>query len=370
MKYVITENGRVVVFNDDTPKQMSSFYNTGAKTRPMIKWPTFEETCIFYTIGKQTISIDRDFGLLVGLYIGDGWCDKNISSPKMHIANVDPGIISTYRDLVNRYLRDTNIVGYYTGVQSHDYYEQYDSAHGKFSISIPPEVRDDMLTMFGHGAYNKKIPLELFDTPTEFRWGLLSGLIDTDGCISHRSVVKSGKMQQSKYAQYATQSWDLAQGVQKLCMSLGINASCSIFYRDNIPEFTVLFSSIDMYRVRNKLSCASGKHKVLDEFTFGDAPNPKDTIPFDDKLHKMMLSHNGYDNGGVIFNNAKRRGYIVRETFMRYAPPEAVQYMDGMYGLDSRWETVYGVVYLPDDHTRDDIVKLSYEVKSENKKVS
>lgn len=370
MKYAITENGRAVVLNAETAQDLSSYSNIGASTRPLIKWPVFEETNIFTRIGDQTIALERDFGLLLGLYIGDGWVDKNVQCPKIHIANINDSVIDTFRSLTNRYLRHTDLIGHSTGAREHDYYPEYNSIHGKFSMGIPSGIRHAMIDLFGHGAYNKHIPHDLLHSPKEFRWGLLSGLIDTDGCITHRSVVKKGKMQQNKYAQYATQSWQLAKDVQMLCMSLGISTSISVVHRKGRPEFTLVMSTIDLYNRRHNLSCASGKQKVLDEFSFGAQVNPKDILPYDRNLHKLFLSHNGSAKGGSLFQRAKTGGFITRASFMQYASPKAIEYMQGAYGMDGRWELVLDIAYLPDDHSDMDIINKLSEVRRDIKKAA
>ena len=343
-----------------------------AKNNFLVTWPVVEESTIFTKIGTQTITLDRDFGMLLGLYIGDGWCDKNIAvSPKIHIASIDINIINAYRDLVNKYLRDTDIVGYATGNKHHDYYQEYDSTHGKLSICIPSSIRDDMITMFGHGAYNKMIPSSLLQSPEQFRWGLLSGLIDTDGSISHRSVVKHGKTQQNKHVTYATQSWRLAQDVQLLCMSLGICASITFIMRKDRYEFTVIMGSIDAYRQRANIQCVSGKDKVLDQFTFGDYPNPKDILPFDKDIKSAMnLRYADDPSAGVLINKAVRDGYMTRETFYRLAPDSAVSAMEEKYNTSTRWERVLGIIPLRDGHSDTDLINKIKEVKKNVKKVA
>jgi len=370
MKYAITENGRAVVLNAETAQDLSSYSNIGASTRPLIKWPVFEETNIFTRIGDQTMALERDFGLLLGLYIGDGWVDKNVQCPKIHISNINDSVIDTFRSLTNRYLRHTDLIGHSTGAKEHDYYPEYNSIHGKFSMGIPSGIRHAMIDLFGHGAYNKHIPHDLLRSPKEFRWGLLSGLIDTDGSITCRDAVLDGRTKQNKYAAYATQSWQLAQDVQLLCFSLGINASMSITYRKGRHEFAVILSTIDLHNSRHKLSCASGKQKVLDTFTFGNQVNPKDILPFDDELHALLLSHNGWYKGGGVFNVARRRGYMQRDTFFKYASPEAVDTMSGKYGTDNRWEQVLSIAYLPGGHTDIDLINKVCEVKREVKRVA
>jgi hypothetical protein len=153
-------------------------------------------------------------------------------------------------------------------------------------------------------------------------------------------------------------------------MSLGISTSISVVHRKGRPEFTLVMSTIDLCNRRHNLSCASGKQKVLDEFSFGAQVNPKDILPFDDELHGLLLSHNGYSHGGGSFYVARRRGYMQRDTFFKYASPEAVATMSGKYGTDNRWEQVLSIAYLPDGHTDIDLINKVCEVKREVKRVA
>lgn len=361
MNYAITENGRAISMDN------VKLHNMDARIKALVEWPQFEELTQSFVIGGREITLDKGFGHLLGLYIGDGWCDKN-KNRKIHIASVDNGIVSAYRNYINTYLRDKPINGYATGNNEHDYYSEYVSTHGKFSIDISNKVRRDIIRLFGHGAYNKHIPHELLSSPMDFRWGLLSGLIDTDGSVSHRDIIKHGKLQQNKLVNYSTQSWQLARDVQSLSMSLGVCASITISMRKERREFTVVIGSMDIYKLRHNLCCATDKAKKLDCFTFGNYPNPKDVLPFDQEIRDAMTEHDYNRRYQTVVDAAKRSGFIVRDTFYNVSPLPVVELMEKKYNTSSRWERVMGMSFMPDDHTDEDLILQIISMKRSKKK--
>ena len=78
---------------------------------------------------------------------------------------------------------------------------------------------------YEHTAHSKYIPENLFTTTEQFRWGLLEGLWYGDG--THKGKSK-----------YATVSIELAEGVHRLLLSLGLPAGIKkIIREEKRPEF-------------------------------------------------------------------------------------------------------------------------------------
>jgi hypothetical protein len=236
------------------------------------------------------------------------------------------------------------------------------------SITIKDDVRLSMISLFGHGAYNKTFPNYFLYTPADFRWGLLSGLIDTDGNVCVRYAMKKGKLGQNKSVSYATQSWALATNVQLLCMSLGINASLSLCYRKGRYEFIVAMSTIDTYDMREYLCCATSKKEIIDKFTFNGAPNPKNIIPFPPKYRDMCPCARDRSSNDVVISNAMRNGYITRDSFYKICPASVIDLANSEYNITARWERVIKIVSLPDSHTVDTLIDKIKEAKHDNKK--
>lgn len=79
------------------------------------------------------------------------------------------------------------------------------------------------LGLIGKRAWEKKLPPAVFATPTEWRWSLMQGLMDTDGWVESRRA-----------AYYTTTSPRLADQVADLARSLG----CFVTLTEKHPTYT------------------------------------------------------------------------------------------------------------------------------------
>ena len=76
----------------------------------------------------------------------------------------------------------------------------------------------------GHGAMNKQLPSFWVNTSAGFRWGLYSGLIDTDGTVVISALG-------NKAISYSTTSQKLAYEISGLIHSLGMSSSVTASQR-------------------------------------------------------------------------------------------------------------------------------------------
>nr|DAN55909.1 MAG TPA: Intein splicing domain [Caudoviricetes sp.] len=188
-----------------------------------------------YTLQEDNIEfkLNFDMGYLFGAIIGDGWVNNGEKSAKakpnsIMLATVHPGIKNKIEEILKEY-------GYEGKAYSHTEEHEFDNAiykHSKHTWGFKP-VASILRKYIGHGALNKQLPVFWCQTAQGFRWGLLSGLIDTDGTVS---ISKVGERRLA----YSTTSQKLAYEISGLIYSLGMSAGISIFTRKTgTVEYTV-----------------------------------------------------------------------------------------------------------------------------------
>lgn len=109
--------------------------------------------------------------------------------------------------------------------------------------------------LIGCGIQNQHLPTWWSNTCKKFRWGLLSGLIDTNGTIT-------------KFVGYSTASRILAHEFIALCNSLGLTCGLTIHKRKNKKdvEYCLFISRYDNETLQDKLLLNNPyKHKALTE---------------------------------------------------------------------------------------------------------
>lgn len=189
--------------------------------------------------------LNKNLGYLFGAIIGDGWVNHgDVEQNAIILASVSMEMKNTITGVLKEY-------GYNGKPYSKESPHEFDG-HQCFSIKTTwyhKETAQFLRDEIGHGAYNKKLPSFWLNTTAKFRWGLLAGLLDTDGTVG---TDKNGRVSVSYY----TVSEELAYGVQALCNSLGLTAGVSIFIRknkDNRKEFTVSLTNTSIMLAKKKL---------------------------------------------------------------------------------------------------------------------
>jgi len=339
-----TNNRRIVDLNKEEGIGNAYYINTPSGITIMIRKPVFIVNQLDITIGDMFCYATRKLGRLLGMFVGDGWVDNPEGTGHMLcLATIHLSMVDFYRESVNEYLRHGKppVLGYHQKNSTHSF-EDYESTHGKFSIGIALTERKAMVEMFGHRAANKTFPDNFLNTPEEFRWGFLSGLIDTDGSISlHIRKQKNGKLKYNKDARYSTTSRKLAGKVQLLAFSLGINASItSSPHNDGALEYIVLFSTKHITEKRDNLSLFHEENALaLSKFTLSKRAYYKDIVPFDKDIFTVIKKENVGLREPILqaFRNAFRKGYVPRDSISPF-------YKDGVKSLyDSRYD--YNVDY-------------------------
>jgi len=299
--------------------------------------------------------LTEEFGHLLGIMIGDGWVSKNnkleVNFNRISIANVDYDIKTAFEQGISNLLTAPRKI--YTKENPHDFrgHASYSEKHTITSVSLAGNFE----RWIGTGAENKHLPPWYLPTPKEFRLGLLTGLIDTDGsCYWSSTVAKKVRQLQ---VSYSTISPRLAQEIVTLCRSLGISARVS----DYGKEFRVQLSTTDIHTTKLNLR-ESSRANALKEFQ-STAISEKSTkfqiarhnqVPFGPQLFKIakstlkagMTKHNKDNKQASLYavaHKASKKGTISRVTareLIAHSDSYPSQWVDVVNNERVTWVTV------------------------------
>ena len=166
-----------------------------------------------------TFNLNSDLGYLFGAVIGDGWVNTTVKMNDVMLSTV-------YKDIGDRLTKTFEEYGYNKSpyyLEEEHLFDGKMRTHGKYTWNFKP-IAELLRQYIGHTAINKHLPEFWVNTSRGFRWGLLSGLIDTDGSVS---VSKLNKIMVS----YSTTSQTLAYEIVALANSLGLGCGITITKR-------------------------------------------------------------------------------------------------------------------------------------------
>jgi DNA-directed RNA polymerase beta' subunit len=151
--------------------------------------------------------LDKEFGIMVGLYIAEGCTDE--SSGLINIANIDVHVKAFVKQWFGKYnisyREETREMNVGEGVGTTSSIIGYSTIMARFFKKFT-----------GHLAPNKVVPDIAFTAPYEFKIGLLNGYYAGDGSVSKNSVSCSSV------------SPKLIEGIQMLCSQIGVFGKISI----------------------------------------------------------------------------------------------------------------------------------------------
>lgn len=311
-----------------------------------------------------TFNLNKDLGYVFGAIIGDGWIDKlkngiNHNKSKIMLASVEFSI----RDKITEVLISYGHSGNCYTIESPHEFEGHKCLSYKHSWSFLP-LRELFDKTIGKGAYNKQLPDWWLKTTPGFRWGLLSGLIDTDGSAR---VDDKNRL----YVKYDTVSQRLAYDFRSLCGSLGLNTSLTATKRPNrnFVEYTIFISTVQNDLLQRKLILQHSKKKeALQSFKFSINRNTYTYTP-NLPLNRLLELRSKIKGGSegqswkdvtVAIRKCEEYkndfGYFNREAALRVikSNPE-IFYNDGYWSKFKKivedenieWEVITSVVDLP-----------------------
>jgi DNA-directed RNA polymerase subunit beta len=172
----------------------------------------------------MTFALDRDFGWLAGAFVGDGWLNKAGDSSDSKNKNA---VMVSKRDEDFREAWKSIIKSYFTK-QHFTFTENPHTYEGLVALSHKLTCYNKVLAAYfrdnhSHSAEQKSLPYFWAKTSEEYRWGLLAGLIDSDGTVSEVSA-KSKKSAQFIIS-YTSVSKSLIFEIVALANSLGLTAT-------------------------------------------------------------------------------------------------------------------------------------------------
>lgn len=224
-------------------------------TVPRLREPVNGHAKTFHAIqfseeGGVEVPLDEKFGYLNGCFIGDGWTNNTKRPWDVMLANVSPDLREEYeatiRKIAGGFARGATLVKAPHEYQGHQCYSE------KLTINCLP-VANYFRSNIGHGAQNKHLPEFWVHSPAEFRWGLLAGLIDTDGSVS-KVKAKNKKGPQTQVS-FHTTSRRLAYEVVGLAHSLDLTATCSFSKITNAgnESWIIMFNYESIGKMQGKL---------------------------------------------------------------------------------------------------------------------
>ncbi len=245
-------------------------------------------------IVKGKALLTKEFGHFIGLMVGDGWISANnaISNTldrHICIASVEPGIAKAFESGVNALCQNDKPMCSIPAPHKYDGHDCYSEKHTISNASLAGNITE----WIGKGAGDKHLPAWFLYTPEDFRLGLLSGLIDTDGsaCWVKAKIKKTEQFQLS----YHTMSIRLAYEVVTLARSVGLTAKIT-GYKDKY--YSVNFYSRDLYEQQLAL-CLSHKDNAAAYDKFLKTTPSKASV---DKLGRTDL----VPFGAIIFERVKK----------------------------------------------------------------
>ena len=260
--------------------------------------------------GHIVTKIDFAYGQFLGCMAGDGWWDKRDYSSLYTVNNAKRAIhLSDLSEHNAKFMADwlANNIGQ-VEYRRKTQYAAFDSSrygdtitHTWFSpdTSIVAEALSHLLD--GHrdaetsGSKNKVIPAWAAYAPEDFRYGLICGLMSTDGSISVHTH-KDGRKQ--LLASFTSTSITLVKGMSSVLSSLGIPSRISVSKETvagNI-SWILTISTPEFKKAENNMLGMAHKDKLatlLQSVVAVDGKYNKPTvrIAFPECISSVVLKH-------------------------------------------------------------------------------
>lgn len=276
---------------------------------------------------ETTFNLNKDLGYLIGAMIGDGWVNSNPNGSngnQVMIATIHKPIANKITEIITSY--GYNHKPYSIGKEHK--FDGFDCYSVKYTWTYAP-VAKLLRKNIGTGTFNKKLPSWWLNTGKNFRWGLLSGLMDTDGCI--------GKYRDGMSFTYATVSRQLAYEILALCNSLDVNAGLSFHKRKHKDtfEYTITISPLSIDLLKKHLILFNPyKKERLDQIVYVGNKDMFMVTPNIslDRL-KELISH-------ISYSKDKANYFRVAEAIKIARKSECGGYLNTIYAkeiLDKYW---------------------------------
>ena len=219
---------------------------------------------------KSCLTLNHDLGWLIGIYIGDGWTGLKSRNNAVILSSVYPDIVEEVKRIVLSYLLEGDVTFF---KQKYPHSFRGKPSYSEKLIFSSRSWATFIASCIGHGAANKHLP-EFWQVAGEgFRWGLLAGLIDSDGTVS----INRTRLQPNPQIlfRYDTISETLAQEVAELGHSLGLVGTIG-FVKTPLGNdaYIVTFNKDSIDIISRKLILITRKYNdILCGFKMGNKRN-------------------------------------------------------------------------------------------------
>ena len=303
---------------------------------------------IKYQIVEET-ELDFELGHWVGVVVGDAWT----TWPKRGMvcySETHEELIEQFGKVVDRLFpgcgkmvtRRARHVDQEMGLDATSVYTVYNSN------GLARLVHEWFYVGDEHGAHNKQLPPWFVSAPEECLFGILSGLLDSDGSVS---LDKRGRL----VCGITTVSPVLVQQIGLLLRLLGIRYKVSVYERKNKPSrrtfYHVVLSNVDVYRCRDRIRLLHPKRREVLENLRPFTQDDRDIVPVPREIclwamKEAPIKTSQYDRASA----AKRQGYIRRDMAKSIAqlaeeakappPPSFEEWRRIVENEDVHWDVV------------------------------
>lgn len=260
--------------------------------------------------GSGYLDLDQGAGWALGMLIGDGWTDmaggrhKNVCCGKGHHEPIRKRLTAELR----RYVPDLH-----EGQSQTGYGKKRGSGNIKLQYSCM-ELAHLISDFIGKGAKDKHLPPFWSQATEEFRLGLLAGLLDSDGSLTHD---KNGRFA----VIYTTASEKLADQVCMLTTSLGIRTNRGHYSKKRKkagktivdgPYFHITLWTRDLQTQASRLDLAMPKKaevlKALEEKVFKHTATTakQDLVPISIGLLHHLSGQGPAALGSTLYSGLRR----------------------------------------------------------------
>jgi len=238
-------------------------------------------------------------------------------------------VVDQYKNFVSQLFKEEPHFGYQEGLSSMGESKKHLLTSTDFAGFIAPLV--------GSGDKGKHLPAFWFGAPRDFKLGLLSGIMDTDGsvCVTH------GKSRPQLQANVSSTSLRLIQECQQLFLTLGIRSRITFSKSTSTGnDFWILCpSSVDLWKIKDELIIAhEGNIRALNTCQPDEESGSyirTDIVPIDE-YDRQILSKKLWDKKSLTLYSTVRKGksYVTRSCALR-----AIEQV-GTDGLSPEWITL------------------------------
>ena len=210
-------------------------------------------------INSTVFTLDKEFGWVCGIYLADG----SMSGNSVKICKIHPIV----EDILRKFCKT-----YKFGFETKYYEGEY--GPGKDNIIKSKELKQFLLTHFGHGSYTKTIDYLTYNSPLEFIQGVIGGYFDGDGNVnSNRQQVRV-----SSRSKNLIRDVNLLLGYCGMFGIMGTETSVlipgNISYTLNIPrKYAVHYKNIIGFQLYEK---AAGLDTIIDYMNREEKHDTKD----------------------------------------------------------------------------------------------